>query len=598
MSGSEPIGIRLERVAAKLAALRRADGESGPRAVPALGPPLAAERVAAFERRNGVRLPGAYRAFLTMIGNGGPGPYQGLDALDPDLADRQLAGEFPYDPDDLPGTWTQEMSALGFWKPYRGTLPLARHHRMEWAYHETAEPVSMLVLSGPGRGRVVMVDRCEEYFPPVYHPARDFLAWYEEWLDARAAGEWGLRRTDFDRPGWTPVTVRDHPDPEEAVWAARMYAARVGRWDWPEAPPQACETLAEAASANASPRVRAAAAWALHHVRREVGALALPLLRDPDPRVRRQAITGVAASEALHRTVVRDAFRPLLRDPDPWIRAAMVRALGPEEDVAGVLRALLADPDPDARRAGLGRIATLDYWAPDRKTELVDAARPLLRDADPGVRATAVAVLDSAGVPWGRAMLVAAAFSDPDAGVRRSAVERLLRYGGRTALVPSVPVLLGDPDDQIRHATLHRLGYGSYQSNRIPARYWTFAARPLLADPCPEVRAKALQTLVRAKEPPPEDAWPPLLADPYPPLRRTALRLASEIRAEPGGPVHAALHRSLHGPSRDLRWAAVSGLGDTCTAACREEIGAALDAEDDRVVRYCLTRITERLDTT
>jgi hypothetical protein len=46
-----------------------------------LNPPAPIPDVVDFERRHGIELPGAYREFLTAVGNGGAGPYYGIFPL-------------------------------------------------------------------------------------------------------------------------------------------------------------------------------------------------------------------------------------------------------------------------------------------------------------------------------------------------------------------------------------------------------------------------------------------------------------------------------------------------------------------------------------
>ncbi|MFD1082636.1 hypothetical protein ACFQ3M_13665 [Micromonospora andamanensis] len=63
-------------------------------------------------------------------------------------------------------------------EPYRGTLALS---------HQGCGDLSLLVLCGPARGRVV--DTCPSKRGPGFAADPDFLSWYERWLDAVLAGE-------------------------------------------------------------------------------------------------------------------------------------------------------------------------------------------------------------------------------------------------------------------------------------------------------------------------------------------------------------------------------------------------------------------------
>ncbi|MFE9658371.1 SMI1/KNR4 family protein, partial [Micromonospora sp. NPDC006431] len=160
-----------------------------------IGPPLSENSVAAFEQQHRVRLPTDYRAFITKVGHGGPGqfggagPYYGLHPLEdwdmvlwdtPDAG--TLAKPFPAEPGRVYEDWLAEVAPGDEDEPYRGTLTLS---------DQGCGYMSLLVVTGPARGRIT--DNCERDEGPVFTADRDFLSWYERWLDAVLAGEQHFR---------------------------------------------------------------------------------------------------------------------------------------------------------------------------------------------------------------------------------------------------------------------------------------------------------------------------------------------------------------------------------------------------------------------
>lgn len=185
---------RLDRVATKLAAAARLPGEPVMFGASAhrfqLGPPLADCEVAAFERAHGVELPEDYRAFITTVGNGGPGrwggagPYYGLHALQdwaislwgmPDAG--TLVRPFLAEPGRICSDWLSDVAPGDDDEPYAGTLALS---------DQGCGYLSILVVSGPARGRVT--DNSDAPTGPPFTDDPDFLSWYERWLDAVLAG--------------------------------------------------------------------------------------------------------------------------------------------------------------------------------------------------------------------------------------------------------------------------------------------------------------------------------------------------------------------------------------------------------------------------
>ncbi|WP_017571639.1 SMI1/KNR4 family protein [Nocardiopsis halotolerans] len=184
-----------------------------------LGEPTTGEAVTAFEERNGVTLPGSYRAFVTSVADGGmmfdaavgavermtnvpEGTYWrtvGLecDEYPPTHPFPLVAGEedsegtrYPHAriesrepwPDDIgfDDDWWER--ALDWdedttWGEFPGLLRMAE---LGCGYAVN------LVLYGPERGRVLYTWNDEK--PPSFPPGVDFPAWYETWLDMYACG--------------------------------------------------------------------------------------------------------------------------------------------------------------------------------------------------------------------------------------------------------------------------------------------------------------------------------------------------------------------------------------------------------------------------
>jgi hypothetical protein len=147
-----------------------------------LSPSLTEAELAAFEKRHNVTLPEDYRAFLSLIGDGGDGPpHYGLcrlGATPSDLGDTlHFSRPFPF---TKPWVWEDgEESDEGTHEQiYQGVLIISTEGcGQNWT----------LVINGPEHGHVW--NHSDVGMQPL-NPAMTFLDWYEAWLDGRT-NWWG-----------------------------------------------------------------------------------------------------------------------------------------------------------------------------------------------------------------------------------------------------------------------------------------------------------------------------------------------------------------------------------------------------------------------
>lgn len=201
-----------------------------------------------------------------------------------------------------------------------------------------------------------------------------------------------------------------------------------------------------------------------------------PLLRDPDVKVRAEAAQAVG-----YNGLARDhaeTLLELLKSDDPELKGNVFYALGSSRDrrFAATLQGYLSDPDP-----GLRITAANNLWRLDPQAK---ALLPLLRDAEPTVRAAIVQLLPRA--PEARRLL-----TDTSPLVRRSAV-RAMGDAGEPGLASLIAPLLKDPEAQVRAQAAYGIGrlkatrYGdrletmlTQDKAEIPRRYAAMALAEL-----------------------------------------------------------------------------------------------------------------------
>jgi len=145
-----------------------------------LDPPMVPEAVREFEERHHIDLPEEYRLFLLEIGNGGDGPPKfGLMKLG------KVPKNFPYPAPDALSNISKPFPLTRYWiwegededKPElkedirHGSIVLGDDGcGMYW----------LLIVTGQERGKVWQLT--DTGIQPCA-PPRDFLSWYEYWLD-------------------------------------------------------------------------------------------------------------------------------------------------------------------------------------------------------------------------------------------------------------------------------------------------------------------------------------------------------------------------------------------------------------------------------
>ncbi|KAB8145828.1 SMI1/KNR4 family protein [Chloroflexia bacterium SDU3-3] len=168
-----------------------------------LNPVLPEADALAFEQQHGIRLPEGYRRFLTEIGDGGAGPYYGLERLQDSLfldLDRKIEQAYgdPSKPFLLTSRWNMD---------YDGDDDDAQAYAaFEEEYYQPARVDGLLricnfgcgvalnlVVNGAEYGNMWVDDRASDggIYPDPYFEQEgrtQFLDWYLLWL-ARALSE-------------------------------------------------------------------------------------------------------------------------------------------------------------------------------------------------------------------------------------------------------------------------------------------------------------------------------------------------------------------------------------------------------------------------
>jgi HEAT repeat protein len=360
-----------------------------------LNPPLAEADVAAFEAEHGIRLPVAYRRFLTDIADGDAD--LGLHSLAEAYEEAGWADEETGDLDGSPLAQPSPFRAgetytWRWWAANYG--PDERYDQLLGALPVAAGGCSdfyLVVLNGPDAGAIYSANWDGNAGPARI--ADDFLSWQEANLDARVlsyAEQWDdetatdtgellamLHDSHEYRRTWAAIALQRVP-PTGSVREALRDALRDEHYMVRAA---AVTTIRRAGITELHGDVRAAVRDTSESVRLrafralesfsdpELTVIARDLVTDPAAWIREDAARLLHAGGAL---TVADV-ESLLDDPQWTVRRVAMRCLA---EISGrqhdVLAKALADEVSDIRRLAIDRIVEVD----DRR--LVDVVRGMV----------------------------------------------------------------------------------------------------------------------------------------------------------------------------------------------------------------------------
>lgn len=251
-----------------------------------LNSPIDEQSLRRFETEQGVNLPPDYRCFLKSAGNGGAGPYYGIYKLNQWNDFHDWTTDAP--PDNLlalPCPLHPEMRRDSDWEsqfidcvsPYQGIISIGS----QGCTYEMG-----LIVTGEYAGRVVYLDADGQ--APYVVRERDFLRWYERWLDELLRGNdmfwfgYGLGGDEASLLGLLENPATSDADRVDAVYAIRRL---------PKLSPRGQERICNL-TCDSVAEVRAAACCAAEKFNIvEATKYLSDLLGDESAEVRKAAIT-------------------------------------------------------------------------------------------------------------------------------------------------------------------------------------------------------------------------------------------------------------------------------------------------------------------
>jgi HEAT repeat protein len=399
---------------------------------------------------------------------------------------------------------------------------------------------------------------------------------------ARTESRWGLYHDRLDHPGRDDVSWFHHLDLHKSPSGAMEFTARpvapylvpVEEFTPVGGPSRRLGEVRPEHVATAGPR--------------EVAPVAAgPTSTRATASADRAGVAGTASPRLLELLELAEAepeltlVAPYLADPDPVVRRTAVSVLtetvppGTGQALAGAL----ADPDAEVRATAAASLRELVETLPPEPA-LGTALTSALGMTDPVVRAAALDVLRA--LRLGAAEVFAAALDDPDIAVRTEAVRALVSVDAVRPLAGAAD----DPSREVRVAVAKALAAVGPASLTAGDRELSAATLDRLTeDTDPLVRGAALAALAGTGCPAPlavravaslsDRAWQ---------VRSGAATALSAADAETAVP---ALAKAVADPNADVRKAAVLALiRHRATAEARAALATATADSDADVRAY------------
>ncbi len=288
----------------------------------------------------------------------------------------------------------------------------------------------------------------------------------------------------------------------------------------------------------------------------------LPMLQAVDPLRRQSALESLATLRA--RPLAGDIV-PLLKDPYPDVRhraaeaLVLLRARGEEARIAALLR----------EKSPLLQLQTVDLLGDLGARSSADAVIPFLKDPVPTVRVRAIRALAKMRARDYAPQLVPV-LADGFPGIGNDAAEALGALEN-PEVVPAIKAMLDSKDVGTRVAAAYAIGC---MEVTVPELL------PLLKDPDPEARQKAVRALGRAGDRSAAAEIRPLLKDEIPWVRAAAVEAIGRLGGKDDENAVLALSKDPDVLVQERAWVALGTMG---AVGARKALKEALNQGEPRI---------------